>query len=130
MPRTPRPARLLAAIGLLTLLPAAPVAAAEVVVLSCSIAGSTLPVRAVSRTAGAPAITVGSACAVALAELFDAGFRLLDVRDGRPKAEGSIVYTAVQGLPACNDGEDNDGDGLIDLADPQCTSSADVSESS
>jgi hypothetical protein len=34
------------------------------------------------------------------------------------------------GQTQCSDGIDNDGDGLIDLADPECTSSADNDESS
>lgn len=32
--------------------------------------------------------------------------------------------------PQCSDGLDNDGDGLIDLADPDCTSAADTTEGS
>ena len=31
-------------------------------------------------------------------------------------------------LPQCADGVDNDGDGLIDLADPQCSSRNDNDE--
>jgi hypothetical protein len=34
------------------------------------------------------------------------------------------------GQTQCSDGIDNDGDGLIDLADPECTSAADNDESS
>jgi len=34
----------------------------------------------------------------------------------------------VESSPACNDGVDNDADGLIDLADPGCTSTMDRSE--
>jgi len=47
--------------------------------------------------------------------------------------EGNILLQfKVSGQPpvvtACNDGIDNDGDGLIDLADPGCTSSTDNDE--
>lgn len=43
-----------------------------------------------------------------------------------------VVLTASPAAaikPACNDGRDNDGDGLIDLADPGCTSKSDRDES-
>ena len=36
---------------------------------------------------------------------------------------------AAQGKAACNDGKDNDGDGLIDLNDPGCESKGDKDES-
>lgn len=39
----------------------------------------------------------------------------------------SITVTIPTG-PACSDGLDNDGDGLIDLADPGCSSATDTSE--
>jgi hypothetical protein len=35
-----------------------------------------------------------------------------------PVAEFSVQLTPP---PVCNDGIDNDGDGLVDLADPDCT---------
>jgi hypothetical protein len=35
-----------------------------------------------------------------------------------PVAEFLVPLTPP---PACNDGIDNDGDGLVDLADPDCT---------
>jgi hypothetical protein len=35
-----------------------------------------------------------------------------------PVAEFLVALTPP---PACNDGIDNDGDGLVDLADPDCT---------
>ncbi|MBE7453888.1 MAG: hypothetical protein HS111_34975 [Kofleriaceae bacterium] len=36
----------------------------------------------------------------------------------------------ITGVSQCTDGIDNDGDGLIDLADPECTSACDDDESS
>lgn len=38
------------------------------------------------------------------------------------------VGTGATGDPACGDGIDNDGDGLVDMADPGCTSTSDTSE--
>lgn len=35
----------------------------------------------------------------------------------------------AQGKPACNDGTDNDGDGLVDIDDPGCASKSDRDES-
>ncbi|MFN8162658.1 MAG: lytic murein transglycosylase [Solirubrobacterales bacterium] len=42
----------------------------------------------------------------------------------------AIMTTAVPSLqaPACSNGTDDDGDGLVDMADPDCTSPEDVSE--
>jgi hypothetical protein len=44
--------------------------------------------------------------------------------------EGATTTTAVPSLqaPACANGVDDDGDGLVDLADPDCTSPTDTSE--
>lgn len=39
-----------------------------------------------------------------------------------------ILPAVFAGPPACKDGMDNDGDGLIDLADPGCSSKNDFSE--
>jgi hypothetical protein len=43
---------------------------------------------------------------------------------------GSTATTAIPSLqaPACANGADDDGDGLVDLADPDCTSPNDTSE--
>ncbi|MDJ0864988.1 MAG: hypothetical protein QNK03_02695 [Myxococcota bacterium] len=39
-------------------------------------------------------------------------------------------YYEFLGQPACSDGEDNDGDGIVDLADPGCDDASDDSEQS
>jgi hypothetical protein len=51
------------------------------------------------------------------------------VAEGTP-AEAPTTTTAVPSLqaPACANGLDDDGDGLTDLADPDCTSPAGISE--
>lgn len=38
------------------------------------------------------------------------------------------VGTGATGDPACGDGVDNDGDGLVDMSDPGCTSAGDTDE--
>jgi hypothetical protein len=48
---------------------------------------------------------------------------------GATGAGGSINNIPI-GQTQCSDGKDNDGDGKIDLADPECTSPADNDESS
>jgi hypothetical protein len=48
---------------------------------------------------------------------------------GATGAGGSINKIPI-GQTQCSDGKDNDGDGKIDLADPECTSPADNDESS
>ncbi len=42
---------------------------------------------------------------------------------------GSAGKYPIQSSIACNDGTDNDNDGLIDLEDPECKNSWDTSES-
>jgi hypothetical protein len=37
-------------------------------------------------------------------------------------------YPAWQVLPVCSDGSDNDGDGLVDMSDPDCAGEDDMSE--
>jgi hypothetical protein len=49
---------------------------------------------------------------------------------GATGAGGTTVNKVPIGQTQCSDGIDNDGDGLIDLADPECTSPADNDESS
>ena len=43
---------------------------------------------------------------------------------------GAAATTAIPSLqaPACSNGVDDDGDGLVDLADPDCTSPSDTTE--
>ncbi|MBW2978381.1 hypothetical protein KY331_06050 [Candidatus Woesearchaeota archaeon] len=41
---------------------------------------------------------------------------------------GTNFYVPPYSNPACDDGNDNDGDGLVDLADPGCDSAQDTSE--
>jgi len=48
---------------------------------------------------------------------------------GTAGAGGSIFKVPI-GMTQCSDGKDNDGDGLIDSADPECTGPADDDESS
>ncbi|HVR61648.1 MAG TPA: hypothetical protein VMU50_07095, partial [Polyangia bacterium] len=48
---------------------------------------------------------------------------------GTGGAGGSIFKVPI-GMTQCSDGIDNDGDGLIDSADPECTGPADNDESS
>ncbi|HVZ73665.1 MAG TPA: hypothetical protein VHJ20_14900 [Polyangia bacterium] len=52
------------------------------------------------------------------------------VAGGTTGAGGGSVNKIPIGSTQCSDGIDNDGDGLIDLADPECTGPADNDESS
>ncbi|MEX2196615.1 MAG: hypothetical protein WD844_15140 [Thermoleophilaceae bacterium] len=49
--------------------------------------------------------------------------------ESRAEAPGGGGPTTPTDTPECSDGIDNDGDGLIDLADPDCDSPTDDSES-
>jgi hypothetical protein len=53
-----------------------------------------------------------------------------DPAEGVTTTPSSLVPTTVPSLqvPACSDGVDNDGDGLIDMLDPDCTSPLDPTE--
>jgi hypothetical protein len=66
----------------------------------------------------------------AVAFLADEGSKMLDawLNTGMaaPHAMATTLWT--QSVPACDDGHDNDGDGLVDGADPGCASSSDESE--
>jgi len=48
---------------------------------------------------------------------------------GQSTSFGFCADRGTQFVPACNDGSDNDGDGLIDLQDPDCGSANDNDES-
>jgi murein DD-endopeptidase MepM/ murein hydrolase activator NlpD len=52
------------------------------------------------------------------------------VAEGTPADAGATTTTAVPslGAPACANGLDDDGDGLLDLADPDCTTPSGASE--
>ena len=43
-------------------------------------------------------------------------------------AGGAITFTLDTGTPACDNGQDDDVDGLADTADPDCTSASDDNE--
>ena len=77
------------------------------------------------------ALTVALASFLALAAL-SAGIAGADPLGGSKVAAPSpgIDAAAVPGLqlPACANGVDDDGDGLIDLQDPDCTSAEDLDE--
>ena len=49
--------------------------------------------------------------------------------ESSPVEAAGIATTAIPALkaPQCSDGIDNDGDGLIDMADPDCNSPSDNS---
>jgi hypothetical protein len=59
----------------------------------------------------------------------------LDTTDGQPACSGRFAadpgnpYNPTR-LPECVDGADNDGDGFVDYADPDCTAFSDNDESS
>lgn len=102
----------------------------EVVLLTCSVHSTPMTVRSATRSSGAPAVAAGANCAQAIATLYDAGYRFTEVAGSRMGP--TVLYTLVKtAQPAqCGDSLDNDADGFTDLADPQCTSLSDPSESS
>src|SRR3954453_5315518 len=53
-----------------------------------------------------------------------------DLTNSTPSVSVPDVTTPTVPLPACANGADDDGDGLADLADPDCVSSAGTSEGS
>ncbi|MCU0660139.1 MAG: hypothetical protein MUD00_00790 [Candidatus Pacebacteria bacterium] len=65
-------------------------------------------------------------------ELFSGGLNIGTIAPGWG-AQGSVVLRfqvggSQQQTAACNDGTDNDGDGLVDMNDPGCTSTSDTDE--
>ena len=51
---------------------------------------------------------------------------ILPSGDGQPGGAATLAFSLA--WPACSDGLDNDGDGLIDLADPNCNGPNDTTE--
>lgn len=80
-----------------------------------------------NQTATAQALPFGQSGT----EIFGNGINLGNINPGW-NAQGSVVLrfqvSSTQALVACNDGIDNDGDGLIDMNDPGCSSSNDTDE--
>src|SRR3954452_18238274 len=75
------------------------------------------------------ALTIAlTAFAVALGAGLAGASPLVDTSGGSAQVNVPGVTTVQVPLPACADGADNDGDGLVDLGDPDCTSSAGTSE--
>src|SRR2546423_1078369 len=76
------------------------------------------------------ALTIAlTAFAVAIGAGLAGAAPLVDTSGGSAQVNVPGAPAPVQvPLPACADGADNDGDGLVDLADPDCTSSAGTSE--
>jgi len=83
-------------------------------------AGLTLD-PASGRISGTPANGAGGN---AMIRVTDASTR---TQTGRPQTYAELVTFPAHD-PACSDGVDDDGDGLVDLADPGCSSPSDTSE--
>ena len=101
--------------------------AATVAGKSTEAVGSTVTVYVNGNVAGAGTVGAGGAYAVAVASLF-AGQRVevtvkATTELESPKSPPEVVV-GVSGTAACSDGKDNDGDGLIDSADPGCRMAA------
>jgi hypothetical protein len=106
-----------------------------------------VPLDAANQPAG-PAVPLTGDAVLDLTTLDAAGIEALEIRGIEPSAEldptdpegfapgftftgedpGELEVTPL--LPACADGEDNDGDGLVDFSggDPGCNSASDIAE--
>ena len=94
-------------------------------------AGSTVTVYVNGNVAGSGTVGAGGAYSVPVAALF-AGQRVevtvkATTELESPKSPPEVVV-GVSGTAACSDGKDNDGDGLIDSADPGCANGSDPDE--
>ncbi len=74
-------------------------------------------------------IALGSFATAVLLGVGLAGAQQIQVPGGGPSVNVPSVPSPVP-LPACANGADDDGDGAVDLADPDCVSSAGTSEGS
>ena len=74
-------------------------------------------------------IALGSFATAVLLGVGLAGAQQIQVPGGGPSVNVPSVPAPVP-LPACANGADDDGDGAVDLADPDCVSSAGTSEGS
>jgi hypothetical protein len=83
--------------------------------------------------AGAATVSSGAWCAT-VAPVFagqNVSATVTDVAGGEIESDASapVSVSGTGGVvPACDDGLDNDGDGLIDLNDPGCVDSSDLDE--
>jgi len=64
-----------------------------------------------------------------LTVITDANDSYMESDEGNNVFEFIFEVFEVTALPECNDGNDNDGDGLVDMNDPGCSSSTDDDES-
>jgi hypothetical protein len=63
--------------------------------------------------------------AIVVTVLAAAGDPVVELRIGHAEVSGVTCDTGGGGEPECSDGIDNDGDGLIDIADPNCHTDGD-----
>ena len=98
---------------------------------STEAAGANVTVYVNGNVAGTGVVGAAGAYSVGVPPLF-AGQRVEvtitaagELESTRSPAE---IVVGVSGTAACADGKDNDGDGLIDLADPGCANGADSDE--
>src|SRR4051812_893139 len=74
-------------------------------------------------------IALGSCAAAVMLGVSLAGADTVgDLTNSAPSVSVPQVTTPAVPLPACANGADDDGDGLVDLSDPDCVSSAGTSE--